>query len=200
MTHTRKLATALIFASCAAGIAHAHSSEGVAGGLESGLLHPIMGPDHLVAMVAVGLWGAQLGRPLIYALPIAFPLMMVMGGLLGLTDFPLPAVEIGIAASAVVLGLLATLAVRVPTALAVAIVAAFAIFHGYAHGQELPEAASPISYGIGFVISTGLLHAAGIVIGLLNDWKSAGPWLVRGCGGIVALVGLYYLVGAVGLA
>lgn len=200
MIHTAKLAPALIIATSATGMAHAHSSERVAGGLESGLLHPIMGPDHLVAMVAVGLWGAQLGRPLIYALPVAFPLMMVVGGLLGLTDRPLPAVEVGIAASAVVLGLLVTLAVRVPTALAVAIVAAFAIFHGYAHGQELPEAASPISYGIGFVISTGLLHAAGIVIGLLNDWKLAGPWLVRGGGGIVALVGFYYLFGALGLA
>ena len=200
MTCTRKLATALIIATCAAGLAHAHSSEGVAGGLESGILHPIMGPDHLVAMVAVGLWGAQLGRPLIYALPVAFPLIMVVGGLLGLTDWPLPAVETGIAASAVVLGLLITLALRVPTALAVAIVAAFAVFHGYAHGQELPEATSPISYGIGFVISTGLLHAAGIVIGLLDGWKPAGPRLVRGCGGIVALVGLYYFVVALGLA
>lgn len=200
MTQNTKYALAFIIAICASGMAQAHTTEGVAGGLESGILHPIMGLDHLVAMIAVGLWGAQLGRPLIYALPVAFPLMMVVGGLLGVADLGLPAAEVGIAASAVVLGLLITLALRLRTALAVAIVAAFAIFHGYAHGQELPEAASPISYGIGFVISSGLLHAAGIVIGLLNDWKPAGPWLVRGCGGIVALVGFYYLAGAHGFA
>lgn len=200
MTQNTKYALALIIATCASGMAQAHTTEGVAGGLESGILHPIMGLDHLVAMVAVGLWGAQLGRPLIYALPVAFPLMMVVGGLLGVADLGVPAAEVGIAASAVVLGLLITLALRLRTALAVAIVAAFAIFHGYAHGQELPEAASQISYGIGFVISTGLLHAAGIVIGLLNDWKPIGPWLVRSCGGIVALVGLYYLAGALGFA
>ncbi|MEM7664146.1 MAG: HupE/UreJ family protein [Pseudomonadota bacterium] len=200
MTQNTKYASALIIAICASGMAQAHTTEGVAGGLESGILHPIMGLDHLVAMVAVGLWGAQLGRPLIYALPVAFPLMMVVGGLLGVADLGVPAAEVGIAASAVVLGLLITLALRLRTALAVAIVAAFAIFHGYAHGQELPEAASPISYGIGFVISTGLLHAAGIVIGLLNDWKPIGPWLVRSCGGIVALVGFYYLAGALGFA
>ena len=200
MNQNTKYASALIIAICASGMAQAHTTKGVAGGLESGILHPIMGLDHLVAMVAVGLWGAQLGRPLIYALPVAFPLMMVVGGLLGVADLGVPAAEVGIAGSAVVLGLLITLALRLRTALAVAIVAAFAIFHGYAHGQELPEAASPISYGIGFVISTGLLHAAGIAIGLLNDWNPIGPWLVRSCGGIVALVGLYHLAGALGFA
>lgn len=200
MTRHSRLPLALVLAAALPLTAQAHGADAALGGLESGLLHPLTGPDHLVAMVAVGLWGAQLGRPLIVALPLAFPMMMVAGGLLGLADLPLPAVEIGIAGSAVALGLLVALAMRPPAWLAIAIVAAFAIFHGYAHGQELPGAASPISYGLGFVIATGLLHAAGIVIGLMNDWRPVGPGLVRASGGVVALVGAYYLAGALGLA
>lgn len=175
------------------GVAAAHSSEGVAGGLVSGLLHPVLGPDHLVAMVAVGLWGAQLGRPLVFALPVAFPLMMAVGGVMGMAGLPMVAVELGIALSALVLGLVVLLAFRAPIWLAVVLVAAFAIFHGYAHGTELPVAANAAAYGIGFLIATGLLHLAGILIGLAQDWRPAGPTLVRACGAVVALVGLFYV-------
>jgi len=179
--------------------AHAHEAHAVGGGLVNGLLHPLTGLDHLVAMVAVGLWGAQLGRPLIYALPVAFPMMMAVGGLLGLADVPMPAVEIGIAGSALLLGVAVLLALRLPAVVAVAVVAIFALFHGYAHGQELPHAASPIAYGAGFMISTGALHAVGILVGLLTLWKPAGPVMVRASGGGVALVGSWFLAGALGL-
>lgn len=180
----------------------AHTEVGVGGGLQSGFMHPLLGPDHLVAMVAVGLWGAQLGRPLIWALPIAFPLMMALGGVLGVVGIPLPGVEIGIALSGVVLGLVVALAVRPMVPVAVAIVAVFAILHGHAHGAELPEAANPLAYGIGFVIATGLLHLAGIAIGRINDWqlggRPAGGYLVRACGVLVALAGSYFMLGQLG--
>ncbi|MEL6476100.1 MAG: HupE/UreJ family protein [Pseudomonadota bacterium] len=180
-------------------LAVAHAGEGVAGGLVSGLLHPVLGPDHLVAMVAVGLWGAQLGRPLLILLPLAFPLVMALGGVMGLADLPLPGVEIGIALSALILGLVVAMAFRAPVWLAVVLVGVFAVFHGFAHGKELPEAASPIAYGIGFMLATGMLHLAGIAIGLLNDWKELGPRIVRGCGAAIALLGLVFLGGALGL-
>lgn len=180
-------------------MALAHEEVAVGGGLVNGLLHPILGPDHLIAMVAVGLWGAQLGAPLLWVLPIAFPMMMAAGGVLGILGVPLPAVEFGIAASAVVLGLVVAAAYRAPVWVAIAIVSVFAIFHGYAHGVELPHAANPLAYGLGFVISTGLLHLAGILIGLLNTFKGTGPAIVRACGGIVALLGGYFLIATLGM-
>ena len=177
----------------------AHEEVAVGAGLVSGLLHPILGPDHLIAMVAVGLWGAQLRAPLIWALPIAFPLMMAVGGVMGVMGVPLPSVEIGIAGSALALGLLVAFAVRAPVWVAVAIVSTFALFHGHAHGTELPQAASPLAYGLGFVVSTGLLHLAGILIGLLNSVSDTGPKLVRACGGVIASLGGFFLVSARGL-
>ena len=178
----------------------AHRTEDVGGGLVSGFLHPILGPDHLVAMVAVGLWGAQLGRPLLIVLPLTFPLVMAFGGLLGVLKFPLPGVELGISVSALVLGLVVAFAFRAPVWLAVTLVGVFAIFHGYAHGEELPRADSAIAYGIGFVVSTGLLHLAGIGIGQLNEWKETGPLIVRGCGVLIAACGIYFVSTAIGVA
>jgi urease accessory protein len=178
--------------------AYAHSEVAAGAGLLNGLLHPIHGIDHLIAMVAVGLWGAQLRAPMIWALPIAFPMMMAIGGVLGVQGIALPAVEAWIAASALSLGLLISFAVRAPVWAAVAIVSVFAIFHGHAHGTELPHAATPIAYGLGFVISTGLLHLAGILVGLLNSVGTFGPKIVRACGGVVALLGGYFLLGALG--
>lgn len=181
-----------------ASTAYAHSEVGVAGGLVSGLLHPVFGLDHLVAMVAVGLWGAQLDKPAIWLLPITFPMVMAFGALLGLAGIGLPAVEYGIAISALVLGLAVAFRVRPPLALAGILVAAFAIFHGHAHGTEVPEAANPLAYGVGFVVSTGILHLAGIVIGLLVRW----PWgerVVQACGLAVAAVGGFAVAGVSGL-
>jgi urease accessory protein len=173
----------------------AHTEAGIAGGLLSGFLHPILGPDHVIAMVAVGLWGAFLGAPAIWLLPIVFPLVMALGGVLGVLGVPLPAVEVGIALSAVALGAMVAFAARPPLWVAAVLVGAFAIFHGHAHGAELPAAANPLAYGIGFVAATGLLHLTGIAFGLLVRWP-LGERAVRAGGGLIACAGLYFLVGA----
>ncbi len=172
----------------------AHEGHGIAGGFTSGFFHPILGWDHLVAMVAVGLWGAFLGAPAIWLLPVVFPLVMALGAVFGIIGVPLPGVEIGIAGSALVLGLLILFAVRLPLWGAAIIVGAFAIFHGYAHGAELPQAANPFAYGVGFVIATGLLHLVGIAFGLLVRWP-VGVKAVRAGGGVISMVGVAYLAG-----
>jgi urease accessory protein len=176
------------------GLALAHGT-GVAGGLASGFAHPILGPDHVVAMVAVGLWGAFLGQPAMWLLPVVFPVVMAFGGLLGINGVPLPAVEMGIAASAVALGAVVALALRPPLWVAAVLVGIFAIFHGHAHGAELPEAANPLAYGVGFVVATGLLHLSGIALGLLARWP-LGVRAVRVGGVLIACAGLYFLTGA----
>jgi len=178
--------------------AWAHSETGVAGGLISGLLHPLLGPDHLIAMVAVGLWGAQLQRPAIWLLPITFPAVMAFGGLLGMAGMPLPGIEIGIGLSALALGIMVALRVRPPLWVAALLVGCFAIFHGHAHGVELPVAANPLAYGVGFIVCTGLLHLAGILLGSLNHWP-AGDKAVRGLGGVIATLGAYFSALALGL-
>jgi urease accessory protein len=172
----------------------AHSAEGLAGGFLSGLMHPVMGPDHVIAMVAVGLWGAFLGRPAIWLLPIVFPMVMAFGGALGVAGVPIPAVETGIAVSAIVLGAMVAFAARPPIWVAAVIVGAFAIFHGHAHGTELPGAANPLAYSLGFVIATGLLHLCGIAFGTLAHWP-AGVVAVRAGGGLIALGGFAFLFG-----
>ena len=177
-----------------AGSAAAHTDAGAGAGFVSGFLHPILGPDHVAAMVAVGLWGAILGAPAIWVLPVAFPLVMALGGALGVAGIDLPWIETGIAASALVIGLAVALAVRLPIAAAAAIVAVFAVFHGHAHGTEMPDAASPVAYAIGFVTGTGLLHLAGIAIGLLAV-TAPGRLAVRGLGAVIALGGLGFLTG-----
>ena len=175
-------------------LALAHGS-GIAGGLASGFTHPIFGLDHVVAMVAVGLWGAFLGQPAIWLLPVLFPVVMAFGGLLGIAGVPIPAVETGIAASALALGAMVALALRPPLWVAAALVGAFAIFHGHAHGTELPQAMNPLAYGVGFVVATGVLHLSGIALGLLARWP-AGVRAVRVGGGAIACAGIYFLVGA----
>lgn len=177
-----------------AGAADAHSQGSVAGGFVSGLTHPILGWDHVVAMVAVGMWGAFLGLPAIWLLPVIFPMVMSLGAVLGIIGIPIPAVETGIAGSAVVLGLLILLAAKPPLWVAGLIVAVFAVFHGYAHGLELPEAANPLHYAAGFVIATGILHLIGIAFGLLTGWP-LGRYAVRAGGGVISLVGLAFLLG-----
>lgn len=188
----RMAALLCVIASFYSAGAYAHTEVGVAGGLISGFLHPIYGIDHLVAMVAVGLWGAQLGAPAIWLLPITFPAVMALGGLLGVAGVPLPAIELGISTSAILLGAMVALAFRPPLWIAATVVAAFSVWHGYAHGAELPQAVNPMAYGIGFVMSTGLLHLCGILIGVLVRWPM-GALVVRASGGGIALVGVYFL-------
>jgi len=175
--------------------AWAHVGTGEAGGFVTGLQHPISGLDHVIAMLAVGLWGAQLGNPALWLLPVVFPMMMAGGACMGLMGFPLPGVEVGIAVSAIVLGLMVLAEARLKIYLAMVIVAFFAIFHGHAHGTELPAGQSGLLYSIGFVAATGCLHAVGIAIGLIHRWQ-VGRLALRGAGSIVCGGGIYFLVRA----
>ncbi len=191
---TRARWSALLFAAVVlwAQSTAAHPIKGEAIGFLTGFYHPISGLDHVVAMIAVGLWGAQLGAPAIWLLPVAFPMVMAFGGMLGLLGMPLPGSEIGIAASAIMLGAAVLLEARPPLPVAAAVVSFFAIFHGYAHGSELPPGQNALLFSIGFVIATGCLHAVGISIGLIHKW----PWgqrVLRLAGAAVAIAGLFFM-------
>jgi len=186
------IASAVVLAALHPLPALAHAAAGHGGGFLGGLLHPISGLDHVVAMVAVGMWGVVLGPPAIWVLPVAFPLVMAIGGLLGMIGVPIPGVEIGIAVSGLVMGLAVLFELKPPLAVACLIVAAFAVFHGHAHGAELPAGESAILFSLGFVIATGLLHLAGILLGETRRWRG-GRAFVRGAGGAVALAGLFFL-------
>lgn len=187
-THAIVGLVALLWAQTAA----AHLQQGEANGFLTGFQHPITGLDHVLAMVAVGLWGAQLGAPAIWVLPVAFPLVMAMGGMLGLMGVPVPGIEFGIAASAILLGAAVMFEVRAPLFVTALLVGVFAIFHGYAHGAELPPGQSAMLYSMGFVIATGCLHALGIGIGAAHRW-TWGQKLVRAAGAVVAAGGVFFL-------
>ena len=175
-----------------AGTAAAHTQPGAAAGLLAGLAHPVSGLDHVLAMVAVGLWGAQLGAPAIWVLPVAFPMTMALGGMLGLMGVPFPGIEYGIAASAILLGAVVMFEVRPAFGLAAALVAFFAVFHGHAHGTELPPGQSALLYSMGFVIATGGLHALGIGIGAVHRW-AWGQRLLRLAGAAVTAGGVFFM-------
>jgi urease accessory protein len=178
-------------------MALAHVGAGEAGGFSSGFKHPWSGLDHIAAMVAVGLWGAQLGAPAIWLLPIAFPLVMAIGGFLGLVGIPLPGVEIGIGLSALLLGGAVAAEFRPKhLAWAAALVGFFGLFHGHAHGTELPAGENGLLFSLGFVIATGVLHGCGIGIGEIRRWP-VGAKVLRAMGVIIALGGVYFLVEAV---
>jgi urease accessory protein len=170
--------------------AFAHAAGEAAGaGFVTGFLHPLSGIDHVLAMLAVGMWGAQLGNPAIWALPVAFPMVMAWGGVAGILGVPLPAVELGITISVIVLGSMIALDQRPPVWGAAVIVAFFAIFHGYAHGTELPGQTSAVAYSAGFVVATGLIHLSGIGIGFATKLPH-GTGILRVGGGAIAVAGL----------
>lgn len=175
--------------------AWAHVESGQAGGFLSGLSHPVSGLDHVLAMVAVGLWGAQLGAPAMWMLPVAFPMMMAFGGMLGLMGIPVPGIEVGIAISGIVLGALILGETKMPLIGALLVVAFFAIFHGHAHGTELEAGQNAMLYSLGFVLCTGTLHGIGIAMGLLHRWQF-GRLALRGAGSLVMAGGLFFLWGA----
>ncbi|MGZ9034246.1 MAG: HupE/UreJ family protein [Rhodospirillales bacterium] len=185
---------ALLAAAMATGPAMAHETAGIIGGFASGFSHPLAGPDHVAAMVAVGLLGAFLGAPALYLLPLLFPLVMAIGGALGFAGVPLPGVELAIAASALILGLMVAAGRRMPLSVAGVVVAFFAVFHGHAHGTELPAAADAFAYALCFVIGTSLLHLVGIGVGLAGRWQ-AGRVAVRALGGAIAVAGVAFLTG-----
>lgn len=174
-------------------LAQAHTDVATGGGFVRGFLHPLTGGDHLLAMVAVGMWGAILGAPLVWLLPVAFPMLMVIGAVTALAGIALPAIEPGVALSVLVLGGAIAAWWRAPQPVAVTVVAFFGFLHGYAHGKELPSAALPAAYASGFVLASGLLHGTGIAIGAVRAWRH-GDRVLRALGALVACVGAWLLV------
>jgi urease accessory protein len=175
--------------------AAAHIIQGAQGGFSSGFAHPLTGPDHFLAMFAVGLWGAQMGGRPVWTLPVTFPLIMVVGGIAGMLRVPLPGIEIGIALSILALGLAIAFAWRPAEWVALVLIAFFALCHGHAHGAELPLSADPADYAIGFVLATGMIHLSGIGVGLALN-KPVGGRLARGLGAVIGIGGVYFLVPA----
>ena len=177
----------LIFASPK--IVFAHTGLGGTSGLWDGLTHPITGLDHICAMVGVGLWAAQRGGRSLWIIPLAFLTVMAIGGVLGTMAISIPFVERGIVASVLILGILIAATVRLPLLVSVLIVGTFALFHGHAHGTEMQQTVSGLLYGIGFLLTTSLLHLVGIAIGWFAR-QSAATWLPSYAGAAIVLCGL----------
>ena len=165
------------------------------GSFLGGLTHPVLGPDHFLAMVSVGIVSAQIGGRAIWTVPATFVCVMAVGGVLGFLDAGLSAIEVGIASSVLVLGLAIAADRKLPVALAMAAVALFAIFHGYAHGAEMPTVAEPVRYAAGFLTGTAALHVLGVVLGDISQHYARGKVLLRMAGGAIAGVGAWFLVG-----
>ena len=176
------------------GAAEAHTGVGHTIGFMHGFLHPLSGLDHMLAMVAVGLFAARLGGKAFWAVPLAFVAMMVVGGAMGMNGFALPYVEFGIAASVIVLGAAVALDFSLPISAAMGLVGFFALFHGHAHGSEMPLAVSGFTYGLGFVIATALLHCAGLGVGLAISQAT-----VSRNSGLLKLTGAAMAVAGVGM-
>lgn len=177
--------------------AFAHTGVGDTAGFSHGFWHPITGLDHVLAMVMVGVLAWQLGGRALWLVPGTFVLVMALGGALGTAGVTVPYVEVGIALSVVALGAMVAFGVRLPLAAAMAVAGLFAVFHGHAHGAEMPESAAGLAYGLGFMLATALLHAAGVGIGFLIGWLGAkqGPVVVRSTGATTALAGVAILTG-----
>jgi urease accessory protein len=173
-------------------LAQAHPGmPGHTHGLENGVLHPLSGLDHICAMIAVGIWAVQRGGRALWLMPTTFVSIMILGGALGMGGMGIPCVEQGIAASVLVLGIFIAAAVRLPLPASLAIVGLFAVFHGYAHGVEMPGDASGFTYATGFVLATISLHLCGISLGMAAKTSAAMPWL-RFAGGAIAMCGGYF--------
>lgn len=176
--------------------AYAHIGVGDAHGFTHGFAHPLSGIDHILAMTAVGLFAAHLGGRAIWLVPASFVSVMTVAGVLGAFGVPLPFVETGIAVSVIAFGLIVAFEVKVPVAAAMALVGFFAVFHGHAHGAEMPEDASGLAYGIGFVVATALLHAFGVGIGLVLGHAASmrGEKILRLSGCAMSLAGIAILL------
>jgi urease accessory protein len=194
----KRAATAVAFLVTMSGAALAHPGHGDAGGFTHGFMHPVGGLDHVLAMIAVGLFAAHLGGRALGLVPATFVAVMAAGGALGMAGIAVPFVETGIALSVVVLGLAVALRMSVPTLAAMALVGLFAVFHGHAHGAEMPQDASGFGYAAGFMLATALLHGAGIALGLAvaKLGELAGRRAVQVAGGAMALAGAVILVGS----
>jgi urease accessory protein len=188
---TGAIAVTLLFSEAA----QAHILAGETGGFWHGMSHPIGGLDHILAMVAVGLWAAQIGGRAVWLVPLTFVSVMALGGFLGMANVPLPFVEQGIVASDFIMGGLILLSARFSLPVSAAIVGLLAIFHGYAHGAEMPETASGFAYGAGFAVATSLLHLLGISIGVLvNRFDRLLKDKIFRLGGIGVIIGACYVL------
>jgi urease accessory protein len=198
---TKAFALALLAAAAALmpTVALAHTGHGAASGFLHGLAHPVGGLDHVLAMVMAGILAWQIGGRALWLVPLTFVSMMAIGGALGVAGMAVPAVELGIALSVVVLGTVVAFGAKAPLAVLLALVGVFAVFHGHAHGAELPADASGLGYGLGFLIATALLHLAGIGLGsaIGRIGQRTSPIAVRAVGGLVALAGVGVLTGLV---
>jgi urease accessory protein len=195
----RFLQLAFLAAFLAPTAALAHTGVGDTSGFMHGFMHPLGGLDHQLAMILVGVFAYQLGGRALWLVPLAFVAVMALGGFLGIADMPVPFIELGIALSVVVLGAIVAFGVKVPVAVAMGIVGLFAVFHGHAHGSEMPMDAFGLEYGLGFMLATAALHAVGIGIGLLVGMtsKSLGDNFYRVAGGLASVAGLGILLGVI---
>ncbi len=166
------------------------------GSFVSGMTHPVLGLDHLLAMVSVGIISAQIGGRAIWTVPATFVLIMAVGGFLGWVDIGLTAIEAGIAFSVLALGAAIAADKTVPLVAVFSAVGVFAIFHGYAHGAEMPEVARPLTYALGFMTGTALLHISGLLIGDISQHYERGKIMLRVAGAAIAAVGGFFLYGA----
>lgn len=177
-----------LFALALPSLAYAHVGVDTANGWVHGFAHPLGGADHVLAMIAVGLWAAQMGGRAVWLVPLTFVTVMALGGLIGMAGVPIAYAELGIVMSLLVLGVLIAAATRLPLAVSAAIVGAFALCHGYAHGTEMPQNISSVSYAAGFMLATALLHTSGIGLALFAQAIGRAQWL-RLAGIAVALCG-----------
>lgn len=191
----RRSVLAVLLAVLPLDAALAHTGHGSVSGFLAGFAHPLSGIDHVLAMVLVGLLAAHIGGRALWAVPLSFVAMMIVGGALGMSGVSVPFVELGIALSVFVLGAAVALQWRVPVAAAMAVAGFFAIFHGHAHGAEMPQTLSGFEYGAGFVAATALLHGAGIAAGVALG--KSGALAARIAGGLSATVGLVLVSGAI---
>lgn len=183
-----QLATLAVLAFGIPSLAHAHVVAGEASGLLHGMTHPFIGMDHICAMLAVGLWAAQMGGRAAWLVPSTFLTVMALGGVLGMNAVPPAFAEQGIVASLLVLGVLVAAAVRLPLAVSAAVVGVFALCHGFAHGAEMPQGASGLAYAAGFMLATAFFHASGIGMALFAKSIGRAQWL-RLAGAAIALCG-----------
>jgi len=197
MKRSIRRAVATLIAALFSTPAFAHVGLGDQGGFAHGFMHPIGGMDHVLAMVAVGVFAASLGGRALWLVPSAFVGMMAVGGGLGFSGIEVPYVEAGIALSVLVLGALVASGIRLPIAAAMTLVGLFAIFHGHAHGSELPNGATPAAFAAGFIAATAMLHVVGIGLGvtLARLARVQGIWTRRVVGGAVAIAGATLLAG-----
>ncbi|GGF81738.1 hypothetical protein GCM10007301_47330 [Azorhizobium oxalatiphilum] len=180
-------------------LAFAHPGGAEVHGFTHGFAHPVTGLDHVLAMVAVGMLAFQMGGRAMWMLPLTFMALMIGGGVAGMMGLDLPYVELGIGLSVVVLGGAVAAGVKAPLAIAMALVGAFALFHGHAHGTEMPETVSGLAYGAGFLFGTGLLHLAGLGLGFAvgRAGETRGPLFVRGAGAALCAAGLAIVAGVI---